>query len=97
MVDWSMASDRQAMGVAMRDLITTDLRPGLAAMTTPVWAVYAADAEGGAPAVMADATWAREYADLPGVRLERVDGSRHFIMADQPEAFMALVRAFLSE
>ena len=41
--------------------------------------------------------WAREYADLPGVRLERVDGSRHFIMADQPEAFMALVRAFLSE
>ena len=97
MVDWSMASDRQAMGAAMWDLITTDLRPGLAAMTTPVWAVYAADAEGGAPAVMADATWAREYADLPGVRLERVDGSRHFIMADQPEAFMALVRAFLNE
>ncbi|WP_262423667.1 alpha/beta fold hydrolase [Brevundimonas denitrificans] len=31
------------------------------------------------------------------VRLERVDGARHFIMADQPEAFMALVRAFLSE
>jgi len=97
MVDWSMASDRQAMGAAMRDLITTDLRPGLGAMTTPVWAVYAADADGGAPAAMADAMWAREYADLPGVRLERVDGSRHFIMADQPEAFMALVRAFLSE
>ena len=97
MVDWSMASDRQAMGAAMRDLITTDLRPGLAAMTTPVWAVYAADADGGAPAVMADAMWAQEYADLPGVRLERVDGSRHFIMADQPEAFMALVRAFLNE
>ena len=97
MVDWSMGSDRQAMGVAMRDLITTDLRPGLSAMSTPVWAVYAADADGGAPAAMADAMWAREYADLPGVRLERVDGSRHFIMADQPEAFMALVRAFLSE
>ncbi len=97
MVAWSMASDRQAMGAAMRDLMTTDLRPGLAAMTTPVWAVYAADADGGAPAAMADAMWAREYAALPGVRLERVDGSRHFIMADQPEAFMALVRAFLNE
>jgi pimeloyl-[acyl-carrier protein] methyl ester esterase len=96
MVDWSMASDRQALGGAMRDLMTTDLRPGLSAMTTPVWAVYAADADGGAPAAMADAMWAREYADLPGVRLERVDGSRHFIMADQPEAFMALVRAFLN-
>ena len=97
MVDWSMASDRLALGLAMRDVMTTDLRPGLGAMTTPVWAVYAADADGGAPAAMADAMWAREYADLPGVRLERVDGSRHFIMADQPEAFMALVRAFLSE
>lgn len=97
MVDWSMASDRLAIGLAMRDVMTTDLRPGLSAMTTPVWAVYAADANGGASAAMADAMWAREYADLPGVRLERVDGSRHFIMADQPEAFMALVRAFLSE
>jgi len=97
MVDWSMASDRLALGLAMRDVATTDLRPGLAAMTTPVWAVYAADADGGAPAAMADAMWAREYAALPGVRLERVDGSRHFIMADQPEAFMALVRAFLGE
>jgi pimeloyl-[acyl-carrier protein] methyl ester esterase len=97
MVDWSMASDRLAIGLAMRDVMTTDLRPGLASMTTPVWAVYAADADGGAPAAMADAMWAREYAGLPGVRLERVDGSRHFIMADQPEAFMALVRAFLGE
>lgn len=97
MVEWSMASDRRALGLAMRDILTTDLRPGLAAMTTPVWAVYAADADGGAPAAMADAIWAREYAALPGVRLERVDGSRHFIMADQPQAFMALVREFLAD
>lgn len=97
MVEWSMASDRRALGLAMRDILTTDLRPGLAAMTTPVWAVYAADADGGAPAAMADAVWAREYAALPGVRLERVDGSRHFIMADQPQAFMALVREFLAD
>ena len=97
MVEWSMASDRQAMAAALSEVMTTDARPGLAAMTTPVWAVYASDADGGAPAAMADAMWSREYAGLPDVRLERVDGSRHFIMADQPEAFMALVRAFLSE
>ena len=29
--------------------------------------------------------------------LRRVDGSRHFIMSDQPEAFAALVDAFLAE
>ena len=40
---------------------------------------------------MADAMWEREYAALPGVQLIRVDGSRHFIMADQPERFAELV------
>ncbi|HZV84414.1 MAG TPA: alpha/beta hydrolase, partial [Brevundimonas sp.] len=53
MVDWSMRSDRHAMAAAIREVMTTDLRPGLADMTTPVWAVYAADADGGAPAAMA--------------------------------------------
>ena len=38
------------MATAIRDVMTTDLRPGLPAMTTPVWAVYASDEDGGAPA-----------------------------------------------
>ncbi len=97
MVEWSMASDRHAMASAIREVMTTDLRPGLAAMTTPVWAVYAADADGGAPATMADALWGREYAALPGVRMVRVDGSRHFIMADQPARFAAIVDQFLAD
>ncbi len=97
MVEWSMAGDRRAMAAAIREVMTTDARPGLATMTTPVWAVYASDAAGGAPAAMADALWAREYATLPGVRLIRIDGSRHFIMADQPERFAEVVDQFLSD
>ncbi|HYC75230.1 alpha/beta hydrolase [Brevundimonas sp.] len=96
-VEWSLATDRQAMAAAIRDVMTTDARPGLAGMTTPVWAVYASDADGGAPAAGADALWAREYAALPGVRLVRVDGSRHFIMADQPALFAGLVDQFLAD
>ena len=95
MVDWSMASNRQAMASAIREVMTTDARAGLAAMTTPVWAVYASDADGGAPAALADALWSREYAALPGVTLKRVDGARHFIMVDQPDRLDALVDAFL--
>jgi len=97
MVEWSMNSDRQAMAAAIREVMTTDLRPGLASMTTPVWAIYASDADGGAPAAGADAVWGREYAPLPGVQLIRVDGSRHFIMADQPARFAELVDQFLAE
>ncbi|WP_292034394.1 MULTISPECIES: alpha/beta fold hydrolase [unclassified Brevundimonas] len=95
MVEWSMASDRHAMASAIREVMTTDVRPGLAAMTTPVWAVYAADAGGGAPAAMADGLWGREYAALPGVKLVRVDDARHFIMVDQPERLGVLMDEFL--
>lgn len=94
-VEWSLATDRQALAAAMRDVMLTDARPGLAAMTTPVTALYAADAEGGAPAAMADAMWSSQYVGLPGVTLIRIDGSRHFIMADQPERFAEAVDAFL--
>lgn len=97
MVEWTVASDRHAMAAAIREVMTTDTRPGLAAMTTPVWAVYASDADGGAPAAMADALWGREYATLPGVTLIRVDDSRHFIMADQPERFGQIVDRFLAD
>ena len=96
-VAWSMASDRQATASAMKDVMTTDARPTLATMTTPVTALYAADADGGAPAVMADGLWGREYAALPNVTLIRVDDSRHFIMADQPERFAELLDAFLAD
>lgn len=97
MVDWSMTSDRRAMAAAMREVMTTDARPQLSVMTTPVTALYAADADGGAPSAMADALWSREYAALPNVRLIRVDDSRHFIMADQPERFAQLLDAFLAD
>ena len=95
MVDWSMTSDRVALATAIVDVVTTDVRAGLAGMTTPVWAVYASDENGGTPAALAEAMWQREYAPLPGVRLERVDDSRHFIMFDQPQKMLDLVRAFL--
>lgn len=97
MIEWAMASDRHATAAAMRDVMTTDARPGLAAMTTPVTALYAADADGGAPAAIADALWTREYSALPGVKLVRVDDSRHFIMADQPARFAERLDAFLAE
>ncbi len=96
-LQWSVASDRRGAGAAFRDVMLTDTRPALPAMTLPVTAIYAADAEGGTPAAMADALWAQEYAPLPGVRLIRVDGSRHFIMADQPETFAEIVDQFLAD
>lgn len=90
-LEWSLESDRHAIAAAMKDVMTTDARPGLTDMTLPVTALYASDADGGSPAAGADAMWTREYAALPSVTLIRVDASRHFIMADQPVRFDQLV------
>jgi pimeloyl-ACP methyl ester carboxylesterase len=95
MVAWSLASDRRAVAAAFSDVVTTDARPGLAAMTTPVTALYATDADGGPPPALAEALWTQEYATLRGVKLVRIDGARHFIMADQPALFDAAVDEFL--
>lgn len=94
-LDWSVASDRRALATAMRELMTTDARAGLKSMTVPVWAVYATDATGGMTPSQTDALWSREYGPLPGVRLVRINDSRHFIMADQPERLSEIIREFL--
>jgi pimeloyl-ACP methyl ester carboxylesterase len=97
MVEWTMASDRRAMAAAMRDLLLTDARPGLPSMTIPVTVLYAADADGGASAAQADMAWSNQYGPLPGARLIRVDGSRHFIMSDQPARFAELMDQFVAD
>ncbi len=94
---WSMASDRGFTARALREIMTTDLREGLADMTTPVTVLYAWHTAMNMPASQTDALYAREYAGLPGARLVRVDEALHFIMLDQPEAFLAQVEAFLAE
>jgi len=101
MVDWAIRSDRRVMAQATWDVMTTDARPGLAAMTTPVTVLYAFDESMSTPGrpvtgATLDGIYQPLYAGLPGVRLVRVDGAYHFIMLDQPERFAREVAAFLS-
>lgn len=93
---WSLASDRRVMGRALFDVMTTDARPALAAMTTPVTVLYAWDEAMPASSGETDATFARVYEGLPGLRLVRVDASYHFIMLDQPKRFAREVAMFLA-
>lgn len=95
-VEASDSSDRQALANGIAELMTTDIRPHLTSITTPVWAIYAVD-NSGAHGAMAGSLWEREYATLPGVKLEPVEVSRHFIMFDQPERLNALIDRFLAD
>lgn len=89
------ASDRATVANATYELMTTDLRPELKAITAPVEVVYAYDPVYGVPAATIDATFRAAYAATPIVSFTRIEGSFHFAMIDQPEAFTRAVVAFI--
>jgi pimeloyl-ACP methyl ester carboxylesterase len=75
--------------------LTTDLRPRLHEIKTPVTVLYPWDAVTGMTQAAVDGLYRESFAPLPNKTLVRIDGSFHFIMFDQPEAFAAQVDAFL--
>lgn len=93
-VGWGVASDRATFAQAMYEVMTTDMRPEVANIQTPITVVYAYDATMG-PEAMIDGLYRGQYAPAPHVSFVRVDGSYHFIMFDQPAAFQAAVADFL--
>jgi pimeloyl-[acyl-carrier protein] methyl ester esterase len=94
--DWGAASDPAVVGQAVYDDLMLDMRPGLAAMQTPVTLVYPFDAKMGVPLARWDDLYQTQFKPIPHKTLVRVDDSRHFVMYDQPEKFDAAVDAFLS-
>lgn len=90
------ASDHRVVGQALYDDLVTDLRPDLGKIAVPVTVLYPWDESSGAPQQVFDTLYTGAYAKLPHGKVERVDGSYHFIMIDQPAAFQAKMDSFLA-
>ncbi|MDI9237380.1 alpha/beta hydrolase [Lysobacter sp. LF1] len=95
---WGEASDRATTTQAMYELMTVDLRPQLSKIRTPTlvlgsWAGYAPY---GATLESTRAIFAREYANLSGVRIEMSQDGYHFLMWDDPQWVLAQVRGFIA-
>lgn len=95
LVEAALRSDRRAVADATYELMTTDLRPELGSIQSPVQVVYAYDPLYGIPAASVDATFANAYAGARNISFKRIDGSFHFVMLDQPQAFAQAVVGFL--
>jgi len=96
-VAWGRISNRAVVGQAMGEDVLLDLRPGLAAMRTPVTIFYPDNVSVGAPKGTMDQFYGAAFAALPHKTLVRFDDSRHFIMFDQPQKFAAALDAFLAQ
>jgi pimeloyl-ACP methyl ester carboxylesterase len=91
------ASDKQVSAASYRELITTDLRPELSAITAPTEVLYVKFNDARMTNEVTDMVYQASFAGLPNVELKRIDDSAHFIMLDQPEIFYTDLDAFLAE
>lgn len=91
---WSLAADSRVVGQAMYEDLTSDLRPEMAAIATPITLVYPwSDAM---PKARAEPFYRGAYAKAPHLTFVDVGDAAHFVMLDQPEAFGAALTAFLA-
>ncbi|MFL5298374.1 MAG: alpha/beta fold hydrolase [Phenylobacterium sp.] len=95
--EWGAASDRTVVARAMYDDMTLDLRPGLAAIKTPIALVHPDNAPLGVPAGVMQKVYSAQYAAAPTVKLQLVAGAQHFVMLDQPQAFAEALDGFLAK
>lgn len=93
---WMRTVDARVTAQVFHDVMTTDMRGELAAVTAPVTLLYAQD-DSLMPAERAKAAFEPQYVGVPKFSAQMVAGSRHFIMLDQPEAFAKAVDDFLGD
>jgi pimeloyl-ACP methyl ester carboxylesterase len=93
--EWAVASDKSVVAQATYDDMTTDLRPKLENIKIPVTVLYPWDSKSGYSQAQTDWFYQQNYAALPNKTFARIDNSYHFIMLDQPEAFLAQVDKFV--
>jgi len=91
---WSVASDRAVMAQAMSEVLVTDLRAQVSTISVPTLIIYARD-EAIANMDGIQSFYEVLYAPIPDHRLIAVDNALHFVMLDQPAAFLAAIQTML--
>lgn len=90
---WVATADPRVSGAAMYEDLTTDLRPAMAGIATPITLVYPWSSA--VPKAVADPLYTGAYAAAPHVTYVPIGDAAHFVMLDQPAAFAAALVGFL--
>lgn len=95
---WRRISDRATMGHALYELLSTDLRPNLSKIATPMLVIgtwlgkrdFAGMTKSSVRQIFRD-----QYANARDCELLFMDSSRHFVMLDDLPGFLHTIDAFL--
>lgn len=95
---WAEASSPKTAGEAMYEMMVTDLREPVSAITAPVLLLGAAEfAKDEATRTRVQAAYEAQVAKVPAHTVTLVTDARHFIMFDAPEALWSAMDAFLAK
>ncbi|MBW0144109.1 alpha/beta fold hydrolase [Sphingomicrobium clamense] len=92
---YAASADRRVTGQLMYEIMTTDLRDRVAELSVPTAMFYPFDPPM-LPAERAAEVYGTAYGEADAVTLIPVEGSRHFIMFDQPAFFHEKLAEFLA-
>ncbi len=92
---WMRVSDPRVSAQALYDDMTTDMRKELPNIKAPIGLLYAQD-DSAMTVEAAQQAFVPQYAGTPVFEARMISGSRHFIMLDQPEAFVSALEGFLT-
>ncbi len=92
-----LTSDRNTVGQAMYEMMTTDIRGEMGKIKVPVlvlgtWIAYK---DYGATHDSTAALYAKQFEKLPGTKIVLNDTSKHFIQLDAPDWFYEQIDAFM--
>lgn len=98
-VEMGMNSNRKVIGQAYGEMFTTDIRPEMAKVKTPVlvlgaWAAYEMY---GSSKQTVEASFKAQCKDIANAEIAVADKAYHFIFYDEPEWFYSKVDKFISE
>lgn len=93
---WMEQADQAVASTAMGEVMGTDYSPVLPQVVSPVTVMFAWSEGSPVSADQLESVYATQYAGLASLDLQRIDGSRHFIMLDQPDVFRAALGAVIA-
>jgi pimeloyl-ACP methyl ester carboxylesterase len=94
MKQWGAAADPRVTSQALYEDLTTDVRPQLHGITTPITVIVPwSDKAFGEERTLG--FYKRQYATAPRVNFVGVGDAGHFVMLDQPQKFAAAVQTFV--
>jgi N-formylmaleamate deformylase len=98
LIEWGLESDQKAVTDAMIDLVSTDLRPELSKIQTPVLVLgtWVGLQSYGVTKDAATAEFKEQYAGVKDLDFAMADKARHFVMWDDPAWFNTEVDGFLA-